>query len=119
MNNDYIITSEELIENYGLDLTEYASDDSYINAIIRKALNMAITRVLFWNDNFEYEDDIELAIDNNKKLIKGFKKLQYQVIYNLIFSGDDNPIDAEVDNIITCDLRWGKINGFQKQIFRK
>lgn len=116
MKNEYIITEQELRENYGLSLSDYALDTTLIPAIIRLALGKCITRVLYLNDNFVFEEDIEGALEREQKLVNAFKKLQYQVIFNLIFSAD-NPLSQEVDEIICSDLRWGKINGYQKQIF--
>lgn len=115
MNSDYIITNDELMEK-GIDLTQYAVDTTYVSPIINQALDLAITRILFLNDNFEYESDIESALDNNSDLVDAFKKLQKQVIYNLLFLGDSDTIDRQVDNIIGGDLKWGKVNAYQKYI---
>lgn len=118
MKSEYIITTDEL-EQKGLILADYVLDGAFIQPIINIALDLAITRILHFNDNFDYEEDIELAIDNNEKLIKPFKKLQWQIIYNLVFLGDTDPINFSVDNIICSDLRFGKINGFQKNLFQR
>lgn len=115
MNTDYIITNEELSEK-GFDLNEYALDGNYAH-IINMALDLAITRILNLNDNFSYESDIEMALDKNPNLVGAFKKLQFRVIYNLIFVGDNDPLDKNVNDIIVYDLKWGKINGFQKGWF--
>ena len=116
MKLEYRITNEELAER-GLDLNDYALDGTYINAIIVRALDIAITRCCFLNDNFKGETSVEQALDSNSDLVSGFKKLQYQIIYNLIFMAEDNPIDLYVDTIISHELGWGKINGFQKGLW--
>ena len=115
MKDEYIITNDELAEK-GMDLTQYALDTTYVAPIIDKALDLAISEVLFLNDDFSYEEDIEKALDENQQLVKPFKKLQKQIIYNLLFLGDDNPIDGTVHKIIGADLRWGKVNSYQKYI---
>ena len=61
----------------------------------------------------------ENALDENPELVDTFKKLQYNVIYNLIFTATDDPVDIYVDTIIVHELGWGKINGFQKGIYYK
>ncbi len=119
MKQEYIITEDILRSDYGLILSDYALDPTYIEMIIRIALGKAVTEILYLNDNFNYESDIEKALDEDENLVGAFYKLQYQVIYNLIFLGDSNPINADVDDIICSDLRWGKINGFQKHIFTR
>lgn len=118
MKEEYIITNEEL-QPKGLDLTEYTLEGTNIIAIINIALDLAITQCLKMNDNFKYSKDIEKALDDNQDLVESFKKLQFRVIYNLLFVGDVDPIDKVVENIITFDLRWGKINGFQKGYFSR
>lgn len=114
MKKDYIITNDELTTDYGLNLNDYAINATMVNAIIKIALNLGITRILFLNDVFIYASDIESALDANANLVDPFKKLQYRIIYNLIFVGDKDPIDKTVDDIIGADLRWCKVNGFQK-----
>lgn len=117
MKNEYIITNEELSSIYGLDLNSYAIDGTFVPMIIRMAYGKAISRILHLNDNFKYEKDIENALDETPELVSAFKKLQFQIVYNLTFLGDNDPIDMVVDEIICSDLRWGKINGWQKQVF--
>ena len=117
MKQEYIITDDYLQTRFGLDLNDYALDGQYVQPIIYLALEKAITRILKLNDDFHYEEDIEKTLDNDSKLVSAFFKLQHQVIYNLIFLGDNDPIDKSVDDIICFDLHWGKINGFQKSIF--
>lgn len=116
MKQEYIITNDDLSKK-GLDLNDYAVEGTKVEPIIYNALDLAITRVLKLNDDFHSEEDIEKTLDDNADLVKPFKKLQYRVIYNLIFLGDNDPIDKSVDDIICFDLHWGKINGFQKSIF--
>lgn len=116
MKEEYKITPQEL-EQKGLILSDYALDTTFIPAIIEIALGLAVTRCLNRNDDFEYEEDIEKALDKNTKLVVPFKKLQYQIIYNLIFLGDNDPVNSIVDSIIACDLRWCKVNGWQKQVY--
>lgn len=117
MKEEYKITEDLLSESYGLKLSDYALDTTFIPMIINIALGKAVTRILYFNDNFQYESDIEEALTKEPKLLNAFYKLQFQIIYNLIFVGDSNPISREVDEIICSDLRWGKINGFQKNVF--
>lgn len=118
MKKDYIITQEDLALK-GLALSEYALDGSMIQPILNIALDLAISSVLQFNDTFKYEDDIEKALDKEPRLVGAFKKLQYQIIYNLIFLGDTDPINSLVERIIFADLRWGKINGWQKTLFHR
>ena len=117
MKEQYIVTDNYLQTRFGLDLNDYALDGQYVQPIITMALEKALTRIYKLNDDFLYESDIEKALDDNANLVPAFLKLQYQVIYNLIFLGDNDPIDKSVDDIICFDLHWGKINGFQKSIF--
>ena len=119
MKREYIITDDLLADEFGLKLSDYALDTTFVPMIINIALGKAVTRILYFNDNFKYESDIEKAIDNDLNLLGAFLKLQFQIIYNLVFLGDSNPISQEVDEIICSDLRWGKINGFQKHIFTR
>lgn len=116
MEQEYIITNEELAIK-GLDLNDYVIDGAKIPAIINLCLDLAITRILTLNDNFSYESDIENALADNQDLISAFKKLQWRIIYNMVFLGDNDPLDKSVDDIICADLKWGKINGFQKRVF--
>lgn len=116
MNKDYIITSDELTNEYGLNLNDYAINGTMINAIIMISLGLGITRILKLNDGFIYKEDIESALVAEPKLVQPFKKLQHRIIYNLIFVGDRDPLDKSVDDIICGDLRWGKVNGFQKYV---
>ena len=86
MKQEYIITEDILRSDYGLILSDYALDTTYVEMIIRIALGKAVTEILYLNDNFHYESDIEKALDDEPQLVGAFVKLQYQIIYNLIVS---------------------------------
>lgn len=118
MKNEYIISQEEVLEK-GLNLYDYANDGTAIAFIINYALDIAITRCCFNFDNISSEDDIELALDLNPNKVKAFKKLQFRIIYNLVFTATDDPVDIYVDTIIAHELNIGKINGVQKGIWYK
>ena len=118
MKKEYIITNEEMTEK-GLDLNEYALDGTKIPAIINRGLDISITRCCHLNDSFKGEKSVEKALDENPELVDAFKKLQYNIIYNLVFTATDDPVDIYVDTIIVHELGWGKINGFQKGIYYK
>ena len=119
MNEKYKITEDILKGEYGLSLSDYALDTTFVPMLINIAIGKAITEILYLNDDFHYESDIEKALDKDENLVPAFYKLQFQIVYNLVFLGDSNPINQEVDDIICSDLRWGKINGFQKHIFTR
>lgn len=119
MKKEYIITNEELAEK-GLDLYEYAITGAFVPAIINRGLDICVSRCCFLNDNFkEGETSIEQALDEKPSLVKSFKKLQFNVIWNLIFTAEDNPVDLYIDTIISHELNWGKINGIQKGLWYK
>lgn len=119
MKKEYIVTNEELTEK-GLDLNEYALDGTLIPAIINRALDICVTRICYLNDDFSKgELSIEEELDKEPYKVHIFKKLQYQVLYNLIFTAEDSPTDLYVDSIISHELCWSKINGFQKGIYHK
>lgn len=114
MNKDYVITNDELAE-MGLNLNDYVLNGTYINAIIYLGLRICITRCCTLNDNFtKGGKSVEEQLDKNPDLVETFKVLQYRVIYNLVFTANDNPVDQYVDDLIVFELNWGKINGFQK-----
>lgn len=123
MKSQYIITQEELAQR-GLNLYDYANGD-VIPAIINIALDIAISRCSMLNDNFKGQKSVEKALDedvandNEYGLVDSFKKLQFRILWNLIFSATDDPVDLYVDTIIVHELGWGKINGFQKGLFYK
>ena len=118
MKKDYIISNQELAER-GLDLEEYALSGVFVPALINRGLDICITRCCYLNDDFKGEKDIEKALDENEYLLGSFKKLQFNVLWNLIFTAEDNPVDLYVDTIIVHELGWGKINGFQKGLWFK
>ena len=118
MKVDYIITNQELKER-GLNLSDYTLEDTFIPAVIQMGLDIAITRCCYLNDNFLGETSIEQALDTKPELVSAFKKLQYRIIYNLVFQAETSPVDQYVDTIIVHELGWGKINGIQKGIWYK
>ena len=123
MKSQYIITQEELAQR-GLNLYDYANGDM-IPALINIALDTAITRCCTLNDNFKGQKSVEKALDedvandNEYGLVDSFKKLQFRIMWNLIFTATDDPVDLYVDSIIVHELGWGKINGIQKGLFYK
>lgn len=118
MKSEYIVDNHYLAER-GLDLNEYALDGTYLQAIIMLGLDLCVSRICLLNDSFEGELDVEKALDENPSKLESFKKLQYRVIYNLIFQNETSPLDQLVDVIISHELKWGKINGFQKGLHYK
>lgn len=119
MKLEYIITNEELAER-GLDLNDYALTGELIPALINRGLDICVSRCCYLNDNFQNgEDSVEEALDNKPSLVKTFKKLQFNVLWNLIFTATDDPVDLYIDTIIVHELNWGKINGFQKGLWYK
>lgn len=116
MKQEYIITNEEMSVK-GLDLNDYALDGTYIDAIINRGLDIAVSRVCFLNDNIETEEDIESFLDNNQSKVKVFKKLVFTILWNMIFAGETSPTDIYVDTIIVHELNMGKINGIQKGLY--
>ena len=118
MKEEYIVTNEYLAQR-GVDLNNYALDGTYINAIINLALDLVVTRICFLNDSIKGEEDIEKYLDENSQKVNAFFKLQYRMVYNLIFQAETSPVDQFVDNIIVFELGLGKINGFQKGLFYK
>ena len=118
MKIDYIITNQELAEK-GLDLYDYALSGDYVPALINRGLDICVSRCCYLNDDFVGETSVEQALDKNTNLLASFKKLQFNVLWNLIFTAEDNPIDLYIDTIIVHELGWGKINGFQKGLWYK
>lgn len=118
MDHKYIISNEELAEK-GLDLNDYALNGTAINAIIQLGLDIAISRICFLNDDLYGEEDVQAKLDEDERKVKSFKKLQFRIIWNLIFTATDDPVDLYVDTIIVHELHLGKINGFQKGIWFK
>ena len=124
MNEKYIVSNEYLAQK-GLDLNEYALDGTYIPAILDLGLDICVDRICKLDDDIKSENQIEsyLDTDDDKRTkedkLKAFYKLQYRVIYNLIFQNETEPVDSYVDSIIVFQLGLGKINGFQKGLFYK
>lgn len=119
MKNSYVITNEELAER-GLDLNDYALSGDLIPALIYNGLDICISRCCYLNDNFvNGEKSIEEELDKNPTKVDLFKKLQRRVLWNLIFTATDDPVDLYVDTIIANELGWGKINGWQKGLYYK
>ena len=118
MKSEYIITQEECAEK-GLDLNDFALNGTIIPALIGLALDIAITRCCYNFDNIDSEEDIEKALEEHPNKVSAFKKLQFRILWNLIFSATDDPVDVYVDTIIAHELNIGKINGIQKGIYYK
>lgn len=118
MNKNYIITQEEIAER-GLNLNDYVLTGDLIPAIINRALEIGVSRCCFLNDNFKGAKSIEEALDNDPDKVESFKKLQFNILWNLIFTAETDPVDQYIDIIIVHELGWGKINGFQKGIWYK
>ena len=116
MKPEYIITNEELAQR-GLNLDDYALDGTFVPAIIQIGLDIAVSRCCYLNDSFKGEKSIEQELDKDTDLVSSFKKLQYRIIYNLIFTTEKEPVDPYIDTIIVHELGWGKINGIQKGLF--
>ena len=95
MKQAYIITREELAEK-GLDLNDYALNGDLVQPIINRGLDIAVSRCCFLNDSFTGEYSVEKALDEKPELVSSFKKLQFNVIWNLIFTAEDNPIDQMI-----------------------
>ena len=118
MKQEYIITNQELAER-GLDLNDYALEGSLIPALINRSLDICVSRCCFLNDNFKGAKSLEEDLDENQDKVESFKKLQFNIMWNLIFTSTDDPVDLYIDTIIVHELGWGKINGFQKGIWYK
>ena len=118
MNKNYIITNDELSEK-GLNLNDYVLNGDLIPALINMGVDIAVTRCCYLNDGFKGEKGVEKALDENEELVGSFKKLQFRILWNLIFTAEESPIDLFVDTIIVHELGWGKINGFQKGLWYK
>lgn len=116
MKREYVITNEELSEK-GLNLNDYALDGTFVEPIINRGLDICITRICFLCDNVESEEEIESFLQEHKEKVKVFKKLQFNILWNLIFMGNDTPIDSYIDNIISHELNIGKVNGIQKGLY--
>lgn len=118
MKPQYILTEKECAEK-GLPLNDYALDGTYIPALINRALDISITRCCYNYDEINGEEDLELALDKNPQKVSAFKKLQFNILWNLIFTATDDPVDVYIDTIIAHELNLGKINGIQKGLYYK
>lgn len=118
MNEKYIVTDEYLKEK-GLDLNDYALDGTLVPAIKNVALDILVSRVCYLDDSLNGETSIEERLGDDTNKIATFYKAQYRVVFNLIFQNETNPLDPLLDNIIVHELKWGKINGWQKGIYYK
>lgn len=118
MKQEYVISNEELA-NKGLDLNDYALESTMINAIINIALDICVDRICKLCDNISCEEDIEAKLGNDLSKINTFKKLQYRCIHNLIFTSETGPDDSYFDDIISQQLKFGKINSIQKGYFHR
>ena len=118
MNSNYVVNKEYLSQK-GLKLSDYALDGTLIPAIINISLDLVVTRISALNDDVKGEKKIEEWLDKHADKVNDFKKLQYRVIYNLIFQGETSPTDKFVDDIIVHELRIGKINSTQYGLFNE
>ena len=116
MKQAYIITRQELAEK-GFDLNDYALNGDLVQPLINRGLDICVSRCCYLNDTFLGETSVEQALDNNPSLVGSFKKLQFNVLWNLVFTAEDSPVDNYIDTIIVHELGWGKINGIQKGIY--
>lgn len=122
MRDDYVITPQELAEK-GLNLSDYAFDETFIPAIVGLGLSLTISRCCKLGDiksskaleRYLSEDDNDR--DSEEK-VDAFKEAQYRVIYNLVFMNETAPENDYVDNCLVYQLGL-KINGFQKGYFRR
>lgn len=118
MKKEYIV-DEDFLSQRGLQLSEYSLDSTYNAVLIQLALDLCITRISYLDDSVKGEDGIEKYLDSHADKVNCFKKVQYRVLYNLIFQNETSPTDGYVDNIIVFELGLGKINGWQKGIYYK
>ena len=125
MNPKYIVT-DEYLKTLGLNLGDYALDETLIPAIKNVALNTIVNpRIFQLNDDLKSAKQLEEYLDTDDKERTKEEKLdayyaaQYKAIYNLIFQVETNPLDQYLDNIIVFQLGLGKINGFQKGYYHK
>ena len=118
MDQKYVITEEELAEK-GLDLNDYALEGTLIPAIINISLDICVDRICKLCDEISGENDIEEKVGDDPNKIRALKKLQYRCIHNLIFMGETEPTDAYFDDIISQQLKIGRINSIQKGYYHR
>lgn len=116
MKQEYIITNEELAQK-GLDLNNYATSGVEIPAIINRALEIAVSRISDLCDNIKGDYGVEKFLDEHTEKVRDFKKLQYNILWNAVFTGEKSPVDRYIDVIITHEMECGKINGIQKGLY--
>ena len=123
MEKEYIVDNKYM-SSKGLNLNDYALDGTVVPAIIERGLGILVNRMCQVGDQFKSEKTIEtyLSTDDKERTsaekISAFKNAQFNVIYNLIFQNETNPVDKYVDGILVFQLGC-KINGFQKGIYYK
>lgn len=117
MKKEYVITNEELNQK-GLSLDDYALTGDFVQPLIYLAVDLAVDKICELGDNFKGESGIEQAMDSNSELVSVFKKIQYRILWNLLFTAETNPTDSLVDSIISKQF-GAKINGFQKGLYYK
>ena len=118
MNEKYVVSNEYLAQR-GFDLNDYALDGTLIPAIIWQGYSLLITRICVLDDNKKGEQDIVSDLDKHPEKLPSFYKAQYRILHSLVFQNETSPIDRFIDDIISHELGWGKINGWQKGIYYK
>ena len=117
MKDEYIV-DDDYMSQKGVNLNDYALEGTLIPAIINIGLDLLITRICYLDDSIKNgEMGVEEYLDKNQQRIGAFKKAQYRIIYNLLFTNETSPTDAYIDNIIVFEIGLGKINGWQKGIY--
>ena len=117
MKDEYIVDNDYMSQK-GVNLNDYALEGTLIPAIINIGLDLLITRICYLDDSIKNgEMGVEEYLDKNPQRIGAFKKAQYRIIYNLLFTNETSPTDAYIDNIIVFEIGLGKINGWQKGIY--
>lgn len=115
---DLYITKEKLRTEYGLDLENFAIDETAINSLINLCVGKVITAIYKLNDEIESDQEIyDFLIGKNK--VATFEKLQYATIYNYLYISGDDPMTTAISDIIVYELKLSKINGIQKGVYNK
>ena len=124
MKTEYIVTNDYLQQTYNLNLNDYCLEGC-TQPVINKALFILIRRICKLNDDIKSESAIEnyLSTSDSERTAEdkknAFINAQYEIIDSLIFRNENDPQDDGLDDIIVFQLGLGKINGFQKGIYRK